>query len=70
MSLSRESFSKVTTYNCWSRIFQEKRPDLDIAIIAPDIKDAHSINERVSIKSIEMTDKWLEEFLTKFYGES
>lgn len=50
--------------------FQEKRPDLDIAIIAPDIKDAHSINERVSIKSIEMTDKWLEEFLTKFYGES
>lgn len=50
--------------------FQEKRPELDIAIIAPDIKDAHSVKERVNIKSIEMTDKWLEEFLKNFYGES
>lgn len=46
--------------------FQEKISDLDIAIISPNIKDAHSVKERVSIESIEMTDKWLEEFLEKF----
>lgn len=46
--------------------FQESIPGLEIAIISPNIKDAHSPNERVSIKSIEMTDKWLEEFIKAF----
>ena len=43
--------------------FQERIPELEIAIISPDIKDAHSINERVSIQSISKTYKWLENFI-------
>ena len=46
--------------------FQERIPELEIAIISPDIKDAHSINERVSIQSISKTYKWLEEFIKAF----
>ena len=46
--------------------FQEKIPNLEIAIISPEIKDAHSTNERVSINSIKMCDKWLEEFIKEF----
>lgn len=46
--------------------FQDSIPDLEIAIISPNIKDAHSINERVSIESINMTDIWLENFIKSF----
>ena len=46
--------------------FQERIPDLEIAIISPNIKDAHSVNERVSIQSISKTYKWLEEFIKAF----
>lgn len=46
--------------------FQEKIPELEIAIISPNIKDAHSTNERVSIASINMTDVWLENFIRSF----
>ena len=46
--------------------FQEKRKDIEIAIISPNIEDAHSTKERVNIKSIEMADKWLEEFIKAF----
>ena len=46
--------------------FQEKMADLEIAIISPNIIDAHSTNERVSVESIAMTDKWLENFLKNF----
>ncbi len=42
--------------------FQEKIPDLDMAVISPDIKHAHSTSEYVDIKSIKLTEKWLEEF--------
>lgn len=44
---------------------QEKKKDLEIAIIAPGIKYAHSTKERVNIKSIIDTEKWLEKVINK-----
>lgn len=44
---------------------QEKKKDLEIAIIAPEIKYAHSTKERVNIKSIIDTEKWLEKVINK-----
>ncbi|MEG1705862.1 MAG: M20/M25/M40 family metallo-hydrolase [Clostridia bacterium] len=47
-------------------IFKEKMNDLEIAIISPNIKDAHTINEKVNINSIKKTDKWIKNFLDNF----
>ena len=44
---------------------QNKRKDLEIAIIAPEIEFAHSINERVNIKYINNTEKWLQKAIEK-----
>ena len=44
---------------------QEKKKDLEIAIIAPEIKYAHSIKERVNTKSIIDTEKWLEKVINE-----
>ena len=44
---------------------QEKKKELEIAIIAPEIKYAHSIKERVKTKSIIDTEKWLEKVINK-----
>ena len=44
---------------------QEKKKDLEIAIIAPEIKYAHSTKERVNTKSIIDTEKWLEKVINK-----
>lgn len=41
--------------------FYEKIPSLEVAIISPEIIGAHTINERVNIKSIEECDRWLNE---------
>ncbi len=46
--------------------FQEKIPNLEIAVISPNIKNAHSTSENIDIKSIAMVDKWLENFLNDF----
>ena len=44
--------------------FKNKIPELEVAIISPKIIGAHTIKERVEIKSVEKCDKWLIEFLT------
>ena len=44
---------------------QAKKKDLEIAIIAPEIKYAHSTKERVNTKSIIDTEKWLEKVINK-----
>ncbi|HIU11882.1 MAG TPA: M20/M25/M40 family metallo-hydrolase [Candidatus Onthocola stercorigallinarum] len=44
---------------------QAKKKELEIAIIAPEIKYAHSTKERVNTKSIIDTEKWLEKVINK-----
>ena len=46
--------------------FQEKMPDLQVAIISPKILDAHSTKERVFIESIKFVDQWLIQFIKEF----
>ena len=43
--------------------FKEKINGLDVAIISPKILGAHTVNECVSIDSVEKCDRWLKEFL-------
>jgi len=47
-------------------IFESKFPDLQIAIISPNIQGAHTVNEKVEIESIMRTDKWLVNFLEEY----
>ena len=49
-------------------IIKEKMPELQVAIISPNIQGAHTVNERVEIASIERTTKWIEEFI-KLYNK-
>lgn len=44
-------------------IFMGKRPELDCVSIGPDLFDIHSYNERMDIKSVERTYKYLLEVL-------
>ncbi len=44
-------------------IIKEKMPDLQVAIISPNIQGAHTISEKVEIASIERTTKWIEKFI-------
>lgn len=46
--------------------FQEKMPDLQVAIISPRILDAHSTKEKVFIQSINLVDQWLIQFIKEF----
>lgn len=46
--------------------FQEKMPDLQVAIISPKILNAHSIKECVLLNSVEMLDIWLKKFIEDF----
>lgn len=46
-----------------SGIFQERIKKLDVVIISPTIKDAHSVNERVDIETITYTSNWLKKYL-------
>ncbi|MCI9233061.1 MAG: aminoacyl-histidine dipeptidase [Bacilli bacterium] len=39
--------------------FKEKIPDLEIAIISPNIKNAHTPKESVEIESIKKVDQWI-----------
>ena len=48
-------------------IIKEKMPELQVAIISPNIQGAHTVNERVEIASIERTTKWIEKFI-KLYN--
>ena len=50
-------------------IIKEKMPELQVAIISPNIQGAHTVNERVEIASIERTTKWIEEFI-KLYNKN
>lgn len=43
--------------------FKEKIPELEVAIISPEILNAHTTKECVNIESIHNCDKWLEEIL-------
>ena len=45
--------------------FTEKIADLEVAIISPQIIDAHTTNERVEIESIDECNIWIYEFLKK-----
>lgn len=47
-------------------IFQFKKPELQIALISPNILGAHTVNEKVEIESVNRTDKWLINFLTSY----
>lgn len=42
--------------------FKEKIEGLEVAIISPKILGAHTVNECVSIESVEKCDRWLKEF--------
>lgn len=46
--------------------FQEKVPDIQIAIISPNIQGAHTPKECVEIASIERTNRWIENFLDNY----
>lgn len=50
-------------------VFQSRNKNLDVAIISPTIKHAHSIHETVNIKSIKQTIQWLLKFLNAYYCE-
>lgn len=43
--------------------FKEKIENLEIAIISPEIIDAHTPNECVSLQSIKECDEWLQNFI-------
>ncbi len=43
--------------------FKEKKADLEVAIISPEIIGAHTPEEKVSINSVKLCDLWLLEFL-------
>lgn len=47
-------------------VFAKKIPNLDICVIAPNIFDAHSPSEKVSISSIKRVYTWLENIVEKF----
>ena len=44
-------------------ILKEKMPEIQVAIISPNIQGAHTTRERVEIESIIKTTKWIEEFI-------
>ncbi len=46
--------------------FQEKIPDLQVAIISPKILNAHSTKECVELHSVELVDQWLIRFIEEF----
>lgn len=47
-------------------IFQTKMPNLQIAVISPNIQGAHTVNEKVEIESIQKTNEWLIRFLENY----
>lgn len=47
-------------------VFSQKIPDIDICVIAPNIYDAHSPSERVSLSSIDRVYSWLEKIIQQF----
>ena len=47
-------------------IFQRKIPNIQIAIISPNIQGAHTTKECVEVTSIDKTNKWIENFLKSF----
>ncbi len=46
-----------------SGILKNKLPNLEVAIISPNIMGAHSVWEKVEIKSIKKCDEWLYQYL-------
>lgn len=44
-------------------IFQDRMKKLDVVIISPTIRNAHSVKETLSINSVIETSNWLKEFL-------
>ena len=47
-------------------VFAKKIKDVDICVIAPNIYDAHSPKERVSVSSINRVYTWLEKIVENF----
>ena len=62
---NKKSLIKEDHITVEAGFLQEKKKDLEIAIIAPEIKYAHSTKERVNIKSIIDTEKWLEKVINE-----
>ena len=62
---NKKSLIKEDHITVEAGFLQEKKKDLEIAIIAPEIKYAHSTKERVNTKSIIDTEKWLEKVINK-----
>lgn len=46
--------------------FLSKIPNLQVALIAPNIIGAHTTHEKVELDSIRKTDKWLVEFIKNY----
>jgi len=47
-------------------VFAKKIPNLDICVIAPNLYDIHSPNEKVSISSVNRVYTWVEKILENF----
>ena len=47
-------------------VFAKKIKDIDICVIAPNIYDCHSPQERVSLSSIDRVYNWLEKIVEEF----
>ena len=47
-------------------VFAKKIPNIDICVIAPNIYDCHSPNEKVSISSVDRVYGWLEKIVEEF----
>ena len=47
-------------------VFAQKRPDIDICVIAPNLYNIHTPTERVSKISIKRTYKWIENIIENF----
>lgn len=46
--------------------FLSKIPNLQVALIAPNIIGAHTTHEKVELESLRKTDKWLVEFIKNY----
>lgn len=62
---SKKPTIKSVHFTVETGFFQEKRKDLEIAIISCNIKGAHTPKECVEIESIKRTDKWLSNLIQK-----
>ena len=63
---NKEAFCEDIHAGLEGGVFSQKIPNIDICVIAPNIYDAHSPSERVSLSSVERVYKWLESIIENF----